>query len=73
MKMNTEIEQALQQMIGFRLGKWGADILELASSMGLKKEEWEYIKKEEDCGLDEEDIKELNAYFEKKKKEESEK
>ena len=59
-----EIEKAIQQMIGFKLGKWGADIIELISSMGLKKEEWEYLKKFEDNGrLDDDDIKEINEYF----------
>lgn len=59
-----EIAEALQQMTGFRLGKWGADVRELASSMGLKKHEWEHIKKNENSGgLDEDDIKGINEYF----------
>jgi len=58
------INEALQQMTGFKIGKWGASITELISSMGLKKSEWDYIKKNEDSGfLDKEDIKEINNYF----------
>ena len=58
------IGEALQQMTGFKIGKWSSDITELVSSMGLEKEEWEYIKKNEDEGyLDEKDVKELDEYF----------
>lgn len=58
------IGEALQQMTGFKLGKWGADIRELISSMGLKKREWEYIKKHEESGhLDDDDIREINELF----------
>jgi CTP:phosphocholine cytidylyltransferase-like protein len=63
-----KINQALQQMTGFKLGKWGADPTELVSSMGLKKEEWDYIKDKEESGyLDNNDIKEINEYFEVEK------
>ena len=63
-----EIGEALQQMTGFRLGKWGADIGELISSMGLTKDEWEHIKKYENSGhLDEDDIKTINEIFTKSK------
>jgi hypothetical protein len=60
-----QIDLALQAMLGFKLGKWGADVRELASTIGLTSEEWEYIKLKEDSGgLDEFDIdiinKELN-------------
>ncbi len=59
-----EIGDALQQMTGFRLGKWGADVRELISSMGLRKEEWEHIKNNEESGhLDENDIKEIDEIF----------
>ena len=60
------IDHALQQMVGFRLGKWGANIHELISSMGLKKEEWEYIKKNEESGnMDEDDVAIINEIFAK--------
>ncbi len=58
-----EINEALQQMQGFQIGKWGGDVRELASSMGLKKSEWEHIKENEQCGLDEDDINEIDEYF----------
>ncbi len=59
------INEALQQMQGFKLGKWGADVRELVSSMGLKENEWEWIKEHEDNGnLDDNDIEEINKYFE---------
>ena len=62
------IGEALQQMTGFKLGKWGADVRELISSMGLTKDEWEYIKKSENSGcLDEDDINEINKVFAKQK------
>jgi len=58
------IGEALQQMTGFKIGKWSGDVTELASSMGLKKKEWEHIKKNEDEGyLDKKDIDELDEYF----------
>ncbi len=58
-----EIAEALQQMTGFQLGKW-SDVRELVSSMGLRKEEWEHIKKEEESGhLDDEDIKRIDECF----------
>ncbi len=58
------ISEALQQMIGFKLGRWGADPIELVSSMGLTITEWRYIKKNEESGyLDKDDIKEINKYF----------
>ncbi len=58
------IEMALQQMIGFRLGSWGAYPQELVSSMGLSKEEWEYIKKTQDKGfMDEKDVIQIDEYY----------
>jgi len=57
------INDALQQMCGFKIGKWD-DIIALIKAIGLTKKEWEYIKKKEDSGtLDEDDIKSLNEYF----------
>ena len=57
------IGQMLQQMQGFKIGKWD-DIVALAVSSGLSKKEWEYIKENEESGyLDEKDIKELDEYF----------
>lgn len=64
MTKKVMIEYALNQMTGFKLGKWGADIRELVGSMGLKKKEWEHIKKDEESGhLDEDDIKTIDEYF----------
>ncbi len=58
------INEALQQMTGFRVGRWGASPTELVSSMGLTITEWRHIKKNEDSGhLDKDDIKEINKYF----------
>jgi hypothetical protein len=63
-----QIELAVQQMTGFKLGKWGAEPTELVSSMGLTKEEWDYIKENEDSGrLDKEDIKIIDDYYVKEK------
>ena len=56
-----QIDLALQAMLGFKLGKWGADARELASTIGLTSEEWEYIKlKEDGGGLNEDDIDTIN-------------
>lgn len=64
LEKEKQIELALQQMTGFRLGKWGASVRELVSSMGLTKKEWEYINKNEDsCQLFKEDIDEINEIF----------
>ena len=58
------ISEALQQMRGFKLGKWGACPRELVLSMGLTEKEWEHIKNKEDSGgLDDDDIKEIDEYF----------
>lgn len=57
------IGEALQQMTGFKIGKWD-DVAELVSSMGLSEEEWAHIKSEEHSGgLDEKDIAEIDKYF----------
>lgn len=67
MKMNKkelrDIENALQQMTGFKIGKWDG-IYELVVSMGLSEKEWNYIKKNQDSGyLDDKDIEEIDEYF----------
>ena len=65
-RLNEEkqIELAIQQMTGFRLGRWGADPIELISSMGLKEKEWKIIKKKEDSAyLDKDDIREIDKHF----------
>ena len=64
LKEEKAIEDALQQMTGFKIGKWSGDITELASSMGLTKKEWVHIKRNEEEGyLDKKDIDELDEYF----------
>jgi len=63
------INDALQQMTGFRVGRWGASPTELVSSMGLSLEEWEHIKENEESGhLDEDDIKEIDDALNVKEK-----
>ena len=58
------ISQAIQQMIGFRIGKWSANPIELISSMGLTRKEWEHIKKYEESGnIDTKDIIEIDNHF----------
>ena len=72
-RQNSEIRedrtgQMLQQMQGFKIGKW-SDIITLAISSGLSKKEWKYIKENEESGhLDEKDIKELDEHFNLKEK-----
>jgi hypothetical protein len=59
-------DMMLCEMTGFKIGKWD-DITALAISSNLTKKQWEYIKKNEDSGhLDDEDIEELDKYYEDK-------
>ena len=62
------IGSALQQMIGFKIGKW-SDVTDLIMNMGLEIKEWEHIKNNESCGLDDKDIEEIDEYFTKLQKE----
>lgn len=58
------IELAEQQFLGFSLGSRGFSIEELVSSMALKKEEWDYLKKEGLVNsLDSRDIEDVNNYL----------
>ena len=61
-----DIGNALQQMNGFKIGKWD-DVIALVISIGLEEKEWEHIKKNEQSGLlDDDDIKSIDLYFEDK-------
>jgi len=67
-KKSELIQQALSQMTGFRLGKWGGSTRELVSSMGLTQEEWNYIKKNAQCDLSEDETEEVDEYFKEQMK-----
>ena len=61
MKNKKQIVLAEQQFLGYALGSQGHSINELCSSMGLKKEEWDYLKKERMVNtLTKEQIEEVN-------------
>ncbi len=63
--MATKLDLADAQFIGFKHGKWNrSDIIGLVIAMGLNKKEWEKLKKDYPLQLDEDDIKEINEYFE---------
>jgi len=59
------IENAEQQFTGFAIGYDSGNIKELISCMGLKKYEWDYLKRKQmvNC-LTKEQKKEVNKYFE---------
>lgn len=64
LEKEKQIELAEHQFLGFITGSQGYSIEKLISSMGLKKKEWEYLKKEELVnGLRELDISEINSHF----------
>lgn len=57
-------EYAVQQFIGYDHGKKGYDVVALAQSMGLKKEEFENIQHR--IPINEIEKKELENYFNKR-------
>lgn len=57
------INEALQQMAGFKIGIED-DIIMLIDTMGLTKEEWKHIKSKEDSGnLFDSDIEKIDKFF----------
>ncbi len=55
---------AIAQFTGFRQAQYDNSIISLATSMGLKKEEWNRLKKTGDIDfLKQEDKKEIDEYF----------
>lgn len=63
MSDNEQSEFAIQQLIGFNHAKKGYDIVELCTSMGLKKREWLKIRKDVSVWLCAQDVKDVNEYF----------
>ena len=62
--MTNQINLALQQFTGFKMGKWET-ITDLVHAMGLSEKEWDYIKKYEDKALlNNQEVKEIDEYFE---------
>lgn len=62
----AQLDRARQQLTGFAYARTGADLLELAQSMGMTPEEWEQMK--DDTWLDnlnEDEIDRLEDYFDK--------
>ena len=51
------------QFIGFKQGKWDADIVSLVKSMGLLKTEWEKWKNDYVNVLDDQDLELIEDYF----------
>lgn len=69
MKQKThEEEMAVQQFTGFGYCKKDVGIIELATSMGLTKSEFEHIQDEIEIYLPPAEFEELEIYFSKIKK-----
>lgn len=65
---NIEIEKAEQQLLGYYHGKTES-VTHLIIGMGLKKHEWEIIKRDYSLGyLTEDDFSEIEEYFEEEQK-----
>lgn len=62
--MATKLDLADAQFIGFKHGKWNrTDIIGLVESMGLTKKEWIKWKQDYPQSLDEEDVAEIDEFF----------
>lgn len=64
---HSQLDLAVQQILGWFCAKQGVRIGDLAISMGLTKTEWETIKKQEDI-LSDEYAEEMDEYFSKVEK-----
>ena len=63
--MATKLDLADAQFIGFKEGKWSANIIHLIESMGLTKREWIKWKELYPNVLDEADFNQIEEYFNK--------
>jgi len=61
--MATRLDLADAQFLGFKEGKWSANIIHLIQSMGLTKVEWIKWKANYPNILDNSDFKEIENYF----------
>jgi hypothetical protein len=58
------LSQAEAQILGWHLGKWGADAEDLINSMGLKKSEWKILKNKYELNyLREDEFNEIEECF----------
>ena len=62
--MTRRLDLADAQFLGFKEGKWNANIIFLIQAMGLSKKEWERWKKNYPNILDDSDFEEIDRYFE---------
>ena len=62
-----QLDLAEAQLLGWHLGRWGANADEICSQMGLTEEEWKILKKDYLLVLDDEEKEEIDKYFEEKK------
>lgn len=65
--MNTKIDLAEQQLLGYAHAKRGYSLIDLITSMGLTIKEWEVIKKDYPNYLNEDETAEIEDYFESQK------
>jgi len=69
MNQKHEIEKAESQLLGFKHGQSGYDLLSLVESMGLTKQEWKILKKDYALGyMSERDKERVDKFFGIKKK-----
>ena len=61
--MSKKLELANQQFLGYFNGKW-KQLIGMVEAMGLTKKEWEKLKSDYSLYLDDEDVKEVNEFFE---------
>jgi len=61
--MATKLDLADAQFIGFKEGKWSADIIALVKAMGLTKGEWSKWKDNYVNVLDDNDFQAVENYF----------
>ena len=60
--METKLELANQQLLGYYHGKWG-NLIGMIEEMALTKQEWIKLKKDYEPYLDETDKIEIDEHF----------
>jgi len=63
--MSKNLDLANQQFLGYFNGKW-RQLIGMVEAMGLTAKEWEKLKSDYSLYLDEDDIEEVNQFFESK-------
>jgi hypothetical protein len=61
--MDTELEKAEQQILGFTAAMTGDDIVNLSEAMGLTADEWKELRPEVATYMREEDLNSLDEHY----------